>query len=137
MIRKFILVAIIVFTAGSAFATQYIKTEEFKTALEQKKEMHIVDIQEADDFEEHHFANSIETNAYPVKSTDEKKRLDKILPTINTSVSPVVIICPRGKGGAMNTYEHLKAQGVSEGRLFILEGGMAGWPYKEILKHGR
>jgi len=137
MISKFILVAIIVFTAGSAFATQYIKTEEFKTALEQKKEMHIVDIQEADDFDEHHFANSIETNAYPVKSDTEKKRLDRIIPVIISSVSPVIIICPRGKGGAVNTYEYLKTQGIDEGRLYILEGGMAGWPYRNILRQGR
>ncbi|MDU0457248.1 MAG: rhodanese-like domain-containing protein [Geobacteraceae bacterium] len=137
MIRNLIFTLLIVLATGSAFAAQYIKAEDFKNAIEQKKDMFIVDIQEADDFDEHHFAGSLETNAYPVKSTDEKKRLDKILPTINTSVLPVVIICPRGKGGAMNTYEHLKAQGVSEGRLFILEGGMAGWPYKEILQHGR
>lgn len=137
MIRNFIFVAIIVFTAGSAFATQYIKTEEFKTALEQKKEMYIVDIQETDDFEEHHFANSLETNAYPVKSDTEKKRLDRIIPAIISSVSPVIIICPRGKGGAVNTYEYLKTQGIDEGRLYILEGGMAGWPYRDILKQGR
>ncbi|HBA73351.1 MAG TPA: hypothetical protein DER40_08250 [Geobacter sp.] len=137
MIRHFILVAIIIFTAGSAFAAQYIKVEEFKTALEQKKEMHIVDIQEADDFEEHHFANSLETNAYPVKSVTEKKRIDRIIPAIISSASPVIIICPRGKGGAMNTFEHLKSQGIDEGRLYILEGGMADWPYRDILKQGR
>jgi rhodanese-related sulfurtransferase len=46
----------------------------------------------------------------------------------------VVIICPRGKSGAGNTYEYLRAMGISEERLRILEGGIAGWPYTEMLK---
>ena len=48
-----------------------------------------------------------------------------------------MVVCPRGKGGAMNSYDYLKTQGIPEERLRILEGGMAGWPFKELLKQGR
>jgi hypothetical protein len=49
----------------------------------------------------------------------------------------VVIICPRGKSGASNTYDYIKSKGIPENRLYILEGGIAGWPYKEMLIKGR
>jgi thiosulfate/3-mercaptopyruvate sulfurtransferase len=47
---------------------------------------------------------------------------------------PVVIICPRGAGGAKRAYDHLARQGVADERLFILEQGQQGWPYPELLE---
>jgi thiosulfate/3-mercaptopyruvate sulfurtransferase len=46
----------------------------------------------------------------------------------------VVIVCPRGGGGAKRAYDHLAGQGVTGGRLFILEQGQQGWPYPELLE---
>ncbi len=120
-----------------AFAANYVKPEDFKKWLETGKKMIIVDIQPAADFEKHHFKGSIETNAFPAKTDEEKKRLDKVIPQIMSSKDDVVIMCPRGKSGASNTYEYLKSKGVPENRLFILEGGIAGWPYKEMFVTGR
>ncbi|NIP26153.1 MAG: rhodanese-like domain-containing protein, partial [Phycisphaerae bacterium] len=41
----------------------------------------------------------------------------------------VVIVCPRGGGGAKRTYDYFKAKGVAEARLTILAGGQKDWPY--------
>jgi rhodanese-related sulfurtransferase len=96
-----------------------------------------VDIQIPEEFEKHHFRGAIETNAYPVKTDEEKKKLDRILPIISSSIEDVVIICPRGGGGARNTYEYFKTRGVPESRLYILEKGIEGWPYQEMFVKGR
>lgn len=116
------------------FAANMLKPEIFKQWLESDKKMLIVDIQTAENFKKHHFEGSIETNAYPAKTDDEKARLNNVLEKIKASNDDVVIICPRGGSGAKNTYEYLKSKGVDEKRLFILEKGIEGWPYKEILK---
>ncbi len=121
----------------AALAANYVKPDIFKQWLEKNKELVIVDIQTAGDFADHHFKGSIETNAFPSKSDEEKRRLDKILPKLQSSKSEVVIICPKGKGGALNTYDYLKSKGVPESRLFILEGGIDGWPYPELFVKGR
>jgi len=130
-------VSLVFLFTTSAFAANYVKPEDFKKWLESGKKLIIVDIQPAEDFEEHHFKGSIETNAFPAKTDEEKKRLDKVIPLIMSSSDDVVIICPRGRSGASNTYEYLKSKGVPEKRLYILEGGIAGWPYKEMFVKGR
>ncbi|MFN4196526.1 MAG: rhodanese-like domain-containing protein [Caldimicrobium sp.] len=119
---------------GKAFATNFIEPEEFKKWLTSGKKVIIVDIQPHDDFVKGHFKGAIETNAFPANTDELKKRLDKALPIIQKSNDPVVITCPRGGKGAQNTYEYLKSKGVPESRLFILKGGMAGWPYPELLE---
>jgi len=113
----------------SAEGYNYVSQEKFKDWLSTGKKTIIVDIQASAEFAKRHFKGSIETNAYPVKSDEERKRLDAVLGQINASREDVVIVCPRGGGGAKNTYEYLKSKGVDEKRLFILEKGMEGWPY--------
>src|SRR5512143_2442554 len=113
----------------AAFAANYVKPDVFKQWLTNNKQIVIVDIQPADHFGDHHFKGSLETNAFPAQSAEEKKRLDKTLLLIKSSKGDVVVICPKGKGGALNSYDYLKSQGVPENRLFVLEGGIDGWPY--------
>lgn len=138
MKKVFVLTILSVFVIISiAFAANMVKPDVFKQWLENKKPMIIVDIQPADEFAKHHFEGSIETNAFPAKTDEEKARLNKALDKIKASKEDVVIICPRGRSGAMNTYEYFKSQGIDEKRLYILEGGIAGWPYKEMFKRGR
>jgi hypothetical protein len=72
-----------------------------------------------------------------VKSDEERARLDKTLERINATAAEVVIVCPRGGGGAKNTYDYLKAKGVDEKRLFILEKGMEGWSFPEMCVAGK
>ncbi|HZV82966.1 MAG TPA: rhodanese-like domain-containing protein, partial [Geobacteraceae bacterium] len=90
----------------------------------------------AADFGKQHFKGAIETNAYPVKSDESRQRLDKTIPLLTASANPVVIVCPRGGGGAKATYDYLKSRGIEEKRLLILEGGMQGWPHKNLVESG-
>lgn len=122
------------FVAGPSFAANYVEPDELKQWLENGKQMVIVDIQTAPEFARHHFKGAIETNAYPGKTAEEKKLLDRALPAINASAeTPVVIVCPKGGGGAKNAYEYLQSKGIAEERLQILSDGIKGWPYKEML----
>jgi len=137
MLKKLVITLLLLTHASLAFAANYIDPDEFKLMIQQKKDVIIVDIQPAGEFEQHYLKGAIETNAFPAKSAYEKQRLDKALPAINASSAPVVIVCPRGKSGAKNSYEYLLTKGIPENRLLILDGGIAEWPYKELLQHGR
>ena len=116
-------------SAALAFGYDYTPATEFKESLERGKPMVIVDIQIPAEFAQHHFRGALETGAFPAKTDAEKHRLDKVLPVIGTGNEPVVIVCPRGGGGAKNAYDYLKSRGIDEKRLHILENGMQGWPY--------
>lgn len=120
--------------AATAFAagTQFVPPAEFKKWLESGKKMLIVDIQVPAEFQKHHFKGAIETNAYPVKSPEDKQRLDAVLPELAAGREEIVVICPRGGGGAKNTAKYLVEKGVPAQRIYILEDGMQGWPYKEL-----
>lgn len=114
-------------------AYNYYAPEHLKTVLEEKGEFTLLDIQPEDDFQAHHITGAVETNAYPVKSDDDKAKLDITLDALKANETDIVIVCPRGGGGAERTYQHLEAQGIDSSRLFILEGGQADWPYEELM----
>jgi len=90
-----------------------------------------VDIQEQADFEKHHIPGALATYAYPVKSVENQNKLNRILGACKAADTPVVIVCPRGGGGAQRAYAYLKGQGIDESRLYILEKGQGGWAYPE------
>ena len=123
--------------AALAADYRYVQQDTFKNWLESGKKMILVDIQPPADFAKGHFKGALETGAYPVKSDDEKKRLDHILGRINASQDDVVIVCPRGGGGAKNTWDYLSAKGVAVSRMYILEKGSEGWPYPELCVTGK
>jgi rhodanese-related sulfurtransferase len=126
-------------TAMTALAGSYnyVGQEQFKEWLEKGKDMTIVDIQVPTEFSQHHFKGALETGAYPVKSATDKQKLDTVLPQLATTGKHVVVICPRGGGGAKNTSDYLKEKGIDENRIFILKEGMQGWPYKELAVTGK
>jgi rhodanese-related sulfurtransferase len=121
----------------AVLAANYVNPDTLKEWLASSRQLVIVDIQTAENFGDHHFKGAIETNAFPAKSDDERKRLDKTLPAIQNLKGEVVIICPKGKGGALNSYGYLKSRGVPEERLFVLEGGIESWPYPDLFVKGR
>jgi rhodanese-related sulfurtransferase len=137
MLKKLVISALLMTHASLALAANYIDPDELKLMIQQKKDVVIVDIQPAGEFEQHYLKGSIETNAFPAKNPDEKQRLDAALPVINASSAPVVIICPRGGSGAKNSYDYLQSRGIPEDRLLILKGGIAGWPHQEMLQRGK
>lgn len=130
-------IALTVFAVSAAFAANYMEPQELKQAIEQKKPVILIDIQPAADFEKQHLPGAIETNAFPAKKDEEKKRLDRTLDAIKKSDAPVVIICPRGGSGATNSYNYYLSQGVPENRLTILKGGNDKWPFPGMFVKGR
>lgn len=137
MFKRLIVLTLLLAHTSLAAAANYIDPDELKLMFQQKKDVVIVDIQPVGEFEQHYLKGAIETNAFPARTPEEKQRLDKALPIIAASSAPVVIVCPRGKSGAKNSYEYLMSKGIPENRLLILEGGIAEWPYKELLLQGR
>jgi rhodanese-related sulfurtransferase len=132
--RTFLLLTILCLAAGICWADasedyNFISADALKDRIDAKSPVTIVDICPVEQFATGHIKGAIETNAYPVKTQAERDKLAKLLPGIKASKDDVVIICPRGAGGAKRTYDFYKAQGVKEDRLLILEKGMNGWPY--------
>lgn len=138
---KQIMLVLTLLFAGASMAMagnyNYVEPDQFRQWLEKGKDMTIVDIQVPAEFQQHHFKGALETNAFPAKRPDEKLKLDKILPRLSSGRNDVVVVCPRGGGGAKNTYDYLKEKGIDEKRIFILREGMQGWPYKELTVSGR
>ncbi len=112
---------------------QYMSATEVQEKLAVQAPMSLVDIQVEDEFSRHHISGALATYAYPVKSEQDRQKLAPLLSALQNGQQPVVIICPRGKGGAKRTYDFLQSGGIAAERLFILEKGQAGWPYPELL----
>lgn len=120
---------LVISTSAMARDYQYISAAELQKRIEANEQGLLLDIQVEDEFSEHHIENAVATYAYPVKSEQDKQKLQAVVRQAKANQEPVTIICPRGGGGAKRTYDYLKEQGVSESRLLILEGGQADWPY--------
>jgi len=114
-------------------AYNYYTAEDLKVALELQAPLTLVDIQVAEEFESHHIVSSIETNAFPVKTSEERALLDDVIKVVKESTSPVVIVCPRGGGGAQRTFAYMLESGIPSAQLYILENGQEGWAYDGLL----
>jgi len=125
---------ILVTTTGLSGA-QYVSPETFRNWLAQDRSI-IIDVQPYATYVKGHFPDSYATFAYPVKTTEQKEKLDALLSIINQSEKPVVLVCPGGITGAPNARMHFMSRGVPSERLYILKGGTSGWPYPELLVSG-
>ena len=110
----------------------HVSASDFKEWLQNGRELILVDIQPARKFSKHHFAGSIETNAFPVKSKAEQELLIPALEAYQASGHEVVVICPAGGGGAERAFTALNKKGIPHSKLFILTGGIKKWPYQEL-----
>ncbi|HJV64320.1 MAG TPA: rhodanese-like domain-containing protein [Geomonas sp.] len=124
-------------TKAMAWGHNYVEPAQFKQWLETGKKVAIVDIQVPAEFQQHHFRGALETNAFPAKSAEDHVKLDRVIPRLAAGREEIVIVCPRGGGGAKNTYAYLKEKGIAEKRMFILREGMQGWPYQELVVTGK
>lgn len=116
--------------AGAADAPpnyRYISAAALQERLTAGNPTNLVDIQVEEDFAKHHIKGAVPTYAYPVKSETDTAKLQAVVDTLKGNSDPVVIVCPRGAGGATRTYDYLLAQGIAAERLLILEKGQEGW----------
>ena len=111
----------------------YISPEELKTRIHSGASQCILDIQVPEEFNEHHIKGAVPTYAYPAKTGEEKARIDKEAARLAQDEDPIIIVCPRGAGGAKRTYDYLLEKGFDADRLYILEHGQGGWPYEDLL----
>lgn len=128
-----IIFSLFIVSTAMAKSYRYISPAQAKDNLEQQVAMQLVDIQVAQEFSQHHLPGALPTYAYPVKSDSDRAKLAAVLPQLKSSTAPVVVICPRGGGGAKRAYDYLQSQGIAAERLLILEKGQQGWPYPERL----
>ena len=124
-----LLSAFLITNASSAKDNQYnyISAKDLENHLTAKMPTNIVDIQVEDEFNQHHIKGAKPTFAYPVKTDSDHAKLEKVVEQIHSNDDPVVIVCPRGAGGAKRTYEYLLQKGIPDERLMILEKGQGGW----------
>jgi rhodanese-related sulfurtransferase len=110
----------------------YITADETaKLMREAPAKIVLVDIQEKADFTEEHLKGAISTYAYPVKTEEEKARLAALLPEIKPD-QKVIIVCPRGGGGADRAYDFYLSKGIKKENLVTLKDGQYGWPRDRI-----
>ena len=128
-----VLFLIIAGAATAGIEYNFIDSDSLMKSLQEKKQIHLVDIQKKNDFLQHHFSKSHETAAYPVKSEQDISRINKVIPDLQATDSPVIIIGPRGTRAAGRAYAYLLEQGIAAQRLAILKNGIRGWPAPEIL----
>lgn len=112
---------------------QYISAAEVKQKFKSQAAVTLVDIQVEEEFQQHHIVGALATYAYPVKSSADKAKMAAVIKTLKENNDPVVVVCPRGAGGAERAYQWLIESGIAETRLAILTKGQAGWPYPELL----
>ena len=122
--------------SASAGDYNYIDAKNMKEKIETGSDVIIVDIQVEKEFKEHRLPGSIATYAYPVKTEAERGQIDKAVQKFQETGQDVVIVCPRGKGGAKRCYDYMQKNNVPAEKIFILEKGIAGWPYKEMFEKG-
>jgi len=134
--KKIFLILVLMMAAAPAFGFgyNYVSPDKVKSWIETGDPMNIVDIQVPEEFNAHHLPGAIPTYSYPVKSDSDRAKLNNVLAETKKNQDSVVIVCPRGKGGAKRCYDYLKENGVDEDRLFILEKGQLGWPHQKMVK---
>ncbi len=112
---------------------QYLSAASLKSMLDKKQPLTIVDIQVEAEFAAHSIPGAIATYAYPVKTDAQKAKIDAVMSQLDGK-QPIVVVCPRGGGGARRCFHHLVQRGIPASRLFILENGQSKWPYAEYTR---
>jgi rhodanese-related sulfurtransferase len=113
--------------ADPAPAYNYISAADLEARLNDGLPTNLVDIQVEGEFVRHHIIGAIATHAYPVKSDADRAKIDAIIGRLQSNNDPIVVVCPRGAGGATRTYDYLLERGIASERLLILAKGQEGW----------
>lgn len=90
---------------------------ELSAWIKAGKPLSIVDIQDADEFHEHHYDGSLAAG-------NDSVRLQKISHRLRSTKGKVIVVSSNGGADAERAAEGLAAGGVKRPRLLVLEGGM-------------
>lgn len=114
--------------SSSSVPYNYIKAEEVaKIITDNNPDYAIIDIQLEDKFNQQHLRGAIATYAYPGDKPEMHEKLKAGLEEVKEN-QKIIIVCPRGGGGAKNSINYYRSIGVDNSRLLILENGQEGWP---------
>jgi len=123
----------LVFTQAYAYVSEgykFITPEELNSRIKAGDSSFIVlDVCPPEQFSKGHIPGAIETNASPVKTTEETARLEIAIPKL-VGDKDIVVVCPGGSGGAKRTIDYYTSKGIDAKRLMVLEKGMNKWPYE-------
>jgi len=90
---------------------------ELSSWIKAKQKLSIVDIQNAEDFREHNYTDSLASGNDPL-------RLKKIAARLRSAKGKVVVVSATGGDDALQATELLVRGGVKRSRILLLEGGM-------------
>ena len=90
---------------------------ELSSWIKTKQKLAIVDIQGADEFRAHNYADSLPSGNDPL-------RLKKIASRVRHTNGKVVVVSATGGADAVQATEQLVRGGVKRSRILVLEGGM-------------
>lgn len=112
---------------------QFISPADMKKVVEDEdaESYYVVDIQPEEDFAKGHLPNSIELAAYPVDTKELEDIVTDSAEQMTDDENPIYVMCPGGGAGAKRTVSVLIDAGIDESRLYIIEDGAKGWPYKD------
>lgn len=117
-------------SASSAAPAEYnyISADDTaKIVREQNPDYAIIDIQLKEHFDKQHLQGAIPTYAFPGDKPEMQEKLKAGLEQVKDN-QKIIVVCPRGGGGAKNTVNYYRSIGVNNDRLLILEKGQEGWP---------
>ena len=117
MKRIFILLIILIPSLLNAGQISTICHNELSSWIKAKKSLAIVDIQNAEEFKAHNYADSIATGNDPAS-------LKKITARLRTAKGKVIVVSTTGGTDALQAVELLVRGGIKRSRIMILEGGM-------------
>ena len=129
-----LLLTVLIFAAsGTVWATstegyKYITAKDLNARLSNGSPMILIDLRKSEQYAKGHIKGSIETDAVPVETEEQKARLIKLLPMVKASTEDIILICPKGDKNAKKAYGVYKANGVDINRMLIVENGMNKWP---------
>lgn len=131
MLLAFLVGLVLVGCGDKEVAYNYIDAPDVAKLMRESAPLALVDIQVNEDFEEEHLKGVLATYAFPVKTDEEIGRIVAIMDQIKPD-DKVVVVCPKGGGGAKRAVDVLVKNGISNSRVFILTDGQYGWPRDTI-----
>ena len=90
---------------------------ELSSWIKTNQKLAIVDIQNAEEFREHNYADSLASGNDPL-------RLKKIASRLRSTKGKVIVVSTTGGDDALQASELLVRGGVQRARILLLEGGM-------------